>query len=75
VIITVWSPRVTPAARTSRTRHPAGGAAHLGEGQPIEQAIAIMMDAHGRSAVHPDRIEGIGAFNEGREPTFKDSDF
>jgi hypothetical protein len=56
-------------------RHPAGGAAHLGEGQPIEQAIAIMMDAHGRSAVHPDRIEGIGAFNEGREPTFKDSDF
>jgi hypothetical protein len=22
-----------------------------------------------------DRIEGIGAFNEGREPTFDDSDF
>ena len=50
-------------------------AARLGEGQPIEQAIAIMMDAHWRSAVHPDRIEGIGAFNEGREPTFKDADF
>ena len=50
-------------------------AAHLGEGQPIEQAIAIMMDAHWRSAVHPDRVEGIGAFNEGREPTFKDADF
>jgi len=50
-------------------------AAHLGEGQPIEQAIAIMMDAHWRSAVHPDRIEGIGAFNEGREPSFKDADF
>jgi enoyl-CoA hydratase/carnithine racemase len=50
-------------------------AVHLGEGQPIEQAIAIMMDAHWRSAVHPDRVEGIGAFNEGREPTFNDSDF
>jgi enoyl-CoA hydratase/carnithine racemase len=50
-------------------------AVHLGEGQPIEQAIAIMMDAHWRSAVHPDRVEGIGAFNEDREPTFDDPDF
>jgi enoyl-CoA hydratase/carnithine racemase len=50
-------------------------AVQLGEGQPIEQAIAIMMDAHWRSAVHPDRVEGIGAFNDGREPTFQDSDF
>jgi enoyl-CoA hydratase/carnithine racemase len=50
-------------------------AVQLGEGQPIEQAIAIMMDAHWRSAVHPDRVEGIGAFNEGREPSFDDADF
>lgn len=50
-------------------------AVQLGEGQPIEQAIATMMDMHWRSAVHPDRIEGIGAFNEGREPTFQDSDY
>src|SRR4051794_32195684 len=50
-------------------------AVRLGEGQPIEQAIAIMMDSHWRSAVHPDRVEGIGAFNEGREPTFQDSDY
>jgi enoyl-CoA hydratase len=50
-------------------------AVHLGEGQPTEQAVAIMMDMHWRSAVHPDRIEGIGAFNEGREPTFKDPDY
>jgi enoyl-CoA hydratase len=50
-------------------------AVHLGEGQPIEQAIAIMMDAHWRSAVHSDRVEGIGAFNEGREPTFQDPDY
>jgi enoyl-CoA hydratase len=50
-------------------------AVHLGEGQPLEQAIAIMMDAHWRSAVHPDRIEGIGAFNDDREPSFRDSDY
>jgi len=51
------------------------GAVRLGQGQPVEQAIAIMMEAHWRSAVHPDRIEGIGAFNEDREPTFQDPDF
>jgi enoyl-CoA hydratase len=50
-------------------------AVQLGEGQPIEQAVATMMDMHWRSAVHPDRIEGIGAFNEGREPTFQDADY
>ena len=50
-------------------------AVRLGESQPIEQSIAIMMDSHWRSAVHPDRIEGIGAFNEGREPSFQDSDY
>jgi enoyl-CoA hydratase len=50
-------------------------AVRMGEGQPIEQAIAIMMEAHWRSAVHPDRIEGIGAFNEGRDPMFQDPDY
>jgi enoyl-CoA hydratase len=50
-------------------------AVRMGEGQPIEQAIAIMMEAHWRSAVHPDRIEGIGAFNEGRDPTFQNPDY
>jgi enoyl-CoA hydratase len=50
-------------------------AVQLGQGQPTEQAIAIMMEAHWRSAVHPDRAEGIGAFNEEREPTFLDADY
>ena len=50
-------------------------AVRLGQGQPTEQAIAIMMEAHWRSAVHPDRIEGIGAFNEDRDPTFQDADY
>jgi enoyl-CoA hydratase len=50
-------------------------AVRLGQGQPTEQAIAIMMEAHWRSAVHPDRVEGIGAFNEDRDPVFQDADY
>ena len=38
-------------------------------------AIAIMMEAHCRSAEHRDRLEGIGAFNEDREPIFQDPDY
>jgi enoyl-CoA hydratase len=49
-------------------------AVRMGQGEPLEQAIAIMMESHWRSAVHPDRVEGIGAFNEGREPDFADPD-
>ncbi|MFY9774911.1 MAG: hypothetical protein WAK28_10115 [Trebonia sp.] len=50
-------------------------AVRMGEGQSIEQAIAIMMEAHWRSAVHPDRVAGIGAFNDNREPAFQDHDY
>jgi enoyl-CoA hydratase len=50
-------------------------AVQLGIGQPTEQAIAIMMEAHWRSAIHPDRVEGIGAFNDDRDPTFQDADY
>jgi len=50
-------------------------AVRMGEGQPIEQSIAIMMEAHWRSAVHPDRVEGIGAFNDNRDPVFRDPDY
>ena len=46
-----------------------------GQGEPVEQAIAIMMDEHWRSVVHPDRVEGIRAFTEGREPVFPDPEF
>jgi enoyl-CoA hydratase/carnithine racemase len=50
-------------------------AVRMGQGEPIEQAAAIMMEAHWRSVVHEDRVEGIRAFNEGREPTFQDPEF
>ena len=46
-----------------------------GQGEPVEQAIAIMMDEHWRSVVHTDRVQGILAFTEGREPVFPDPDF
>ena len=46
-----------------------------GQGEPVEQAIAIMMDAHWRSVVHTDRVQGILAFTEGRDPVFPDPDF
>ena len=46
-----------------------------GQGEPVEQAVAIMMDEHWRSVVHPDRVEGILAFTEGRDPVYPDPDF
>jgi len=46
-----------------------------GQGEPVEQAIEIMMDQHWRSVVHTDRVQGIIAFTEGREPVFPDPDF
>jgi len=50
-------------------------AVKAGQGQPTEQAIGIMMESHWRSAVHPDRVEGIGAFNDNRDPAFGDADY
>ena len=50
-------------------------AARMTQGETSEQAASIMMEAHWRSVVHPDRVEGIRAFTEGREPSFHDPDF
>lgn len=50
-------------------------AVKMGQGEPVEQAIEIMMDEHWRSVVHPDRVEGIRAFTENREPTYPDPEF
>ena len=46
-----------------------------GQGEPVEQAIAIMMDEHWRSVVHTDRVQGILAFTKGEEPEYPDPDF
>lgn len=50
-------------------------AVQMGQGEPVEQAVAIMMEEHWRSVVHSDRSEGILAFTEGREATYPDPDF
>jgi enoyl-CoA hydratase len=50
-------------------------AVQMGQGEPVEQAVAIMMEEHWRSVVHPDRVEGGRAFTEGREPKFPDPQF
>jgi enoyl-CoA hydratase len=50
-------------------------AVQMGQGEPVEQAVAIMMEEHWRSVVHRDRVQGILAFTEGREPVFPDPDF
>ena len=50
-------------------------AVQMGQGEPVEQAVAIMMDEHWRSVIHPDRSEGILAFTKGREPMYPDPDF
>jgi enoyl-CoA hydratase len=49
-------------------------AARSGQGQPLEQAIAVMDEAHWVSALHPDRLEGSKAWTERREPKFLDPD-
>ncbi len=46
-----------------------------GQGEPVEQAIAIMMDEHWRSVVHADRVQGILAFTNGEEPEYPDPEF
>jgi enoyl-CoA hydratase len=50
-------------------------AVQMGQGEPVEQAVAIMMEEHWRSVVHPDRVEGSRAFTEGQEPQFPDPGF
>ena len=47
----------------------------MGQGEPVEQAVAIMMNQHWRSVVHSDRVQGILAFTEGREAEYPDPEF
>ena len=47
----------------------------MGQGETVEQAVAIMMNQHWRSVVHTDRVQGILAFTEGREAEYPDPDF
>ena len=45
----------------------------LGIGHSIEQAIEIELECYQRMVDHPDRYEGVNAFNERRTPVFQDA--
>lgn len=49
-------------------------ATKAGQGEALEQAVTVMMEAHWSSVVHPDRVEGVKTWNERREPFFLDAD-
>ena len=61
------------AANSPTAVQQAKRSARLGLEQPIEQAIEIELECYRRMVNHPDRFEGVTAFNERRKPEFEDS--
>lgn len=49
-------------------------AAKTGLELPIESGIEIELECYQRVVVHPDRLEGVAAFNERRRPDFADDE-
>lgn len=49
-------------------------AVRLGGGLPLEEGMAIELECYQRAVLHPDREEGIRAWNERRPPQFADLD-
>jgi len=49
-------------------------ALRLGRGRPLEEALERELDCYRETVTHPDRGEGVRAFNEHRPPTFADPD-
>ena len=60
------------AANSPAAVQQAKRAARMGLEQPIEQAIEIELECYRRMVDHPDRFEGVAAFNERRKPEFQD---
>ena len=61
------------AANSPAAVQQAKRSAKLGIGQPIELAIEIELECYQRMVAHPDRVEGVAAFNERRPPNFLDA--
>jgi enoyl-CoA hydratase/carnithine racemase len=53
-----------------RIRH----ALRAGRGKPLDEALQIELACYRETVTHPDRREGVNAFNEGRAPRFADPD-
>jgi enoyl-CoA hydratase len=60
------------AANSPAAVQQAKRSAKMGLEQPIEQAIEIELECYRRMVDHPDRFEGVAAFNERRPPRFQD---
>ncbi len=61
------------AANSPAAVQQAKRAAKMGLEQPIEQAIEIELECYQRMVGHPDRVEGVAAYNERRTPQFLDA--
>lgn len=61
------------AANSPTAVQQAKRSAKMGLEQPIEQAIEIELECYQRMVTHPDRLEGVAAFNEKRTPEFLDA--
>ncbi len=60
------------AANSPAAVQQAKRSAKMGLEQPIEQAIEIELECYQKMVAHPDRVEGVAAFNERRTPNFLD---
>lgn len=60
------------AANSPAAVQQAKRSAKLGLEQPIEQAVEIELACYQRMVGHPDRVEGVTAYNERRSPNFLD---
>ena len=49
-------------------------ALRAGRGKPLDEALQVELDCYRETVTHPDRREGVSAFNEGRAPRFADPD-
>jgi len=49
-------------------------ALRLGRDRPLAEALELELECYRETVTHPDRVEGIHAFNEHRAPTFVDPD-
>jgi enoyl-CoA hydratase len=44
----------------------------LGTGMPLEEGVELSLECYNRTVTHPDRDEGVRAYNEKRPPRFLD---
>jgi enoyl-CoA hydratase len=61
------------AANSPAAVQQAKRAARMGLELPLEAGIEIEIECYQRMVDHPDRYEGVNAFNEGRAPVFQDA--